>query len=182
MRLHFPLGKGSCIRPPMAVNGPPMISLTVITIALFCGSLHAAEIDTLADSTRQAVEKAVLEVHERMTKAAQDPDAEKMFSFILDAGPGTIIQNGVYMKSRQDALEAVRNGLQGVSKVGRSYNQTRVTVLSPEAALLTGNGTTTITLMDGREFDSPFAVTELFVLRNGEWKLLHGHHSVPNRR
>jgi hypothetical protein len=157
-------------------------SMAVVLPAILCVSLRAADRATLADSTRQAVEKAVLEVHARMTKAAQDPDAEKMFAFILDAGPGTIIQNGVYMKSRQDALESVKKGLQGVEKVERSYNQNRVTVLSPEAALLTGDGTTTITLMDGRVFGSPFAVTELYVLRNNEWKILHGHHSVPNRQ
>jgi uncharacterized protein (TIGR02246 family) len=146
------------------------------------GGLHAADCGTPADSTRPAVEKAVLEAHDRMTRAAAEPDAEKMFAFILDAGPGTIIQNGVYMKSRQEALEAVKQGLQGVSKVERSFNQTRVTVLAPDAALLTGEGTATMTLNDGRVLSSPFAVTEVFVLRNGEWKMLHGHHSVPNRR
>jgi hypothetical protein len=146
------------------------------------GGLHAADCGTPADSTRPAVEKAVLEAHDRMTRAAAEPDAEKMFAFILDAGPGTIIQNGVYMNSRRDALDAVKKGLQGVEKVERSFDQTRVTVLSPNAALVTGDGTTTITLMDGRVFTSPFAVTEVFVLRNGEWKMLHGHHSVPNRQ
>jgi hypothetical protein len=159
-----------------------ILSLIAGLTAVLCGSLHAADSGTLADSTRQAVEKAVLEAHERMTAAAQDPDAEKMFAFILDAGPGTIIQNGVYMNSRQDALEAVEKGMQGVSKVERSFNKTRVTVISSDAALLTGEGTTTITLKDGRAFGSPFALTELFVLRNNEWKLLHGHHSVPNRQ
>ena len=155
--------------------------VAVLTVILWNG-IDAADRDTLADSTRKAVEKAVLEAHEKMTKAAQDTDAEKMFAFILDAGPGTIIQNGVYMNSRQDALESVKKGLQGVSKVERSFNQTLVTVLAPDAALLTGEGTTAMTLKDGRMFTSPFAVTEVFVLRSGEWKMLHGHHSVPNRQ
>jgi hypothetical protein len=158
------------------------VSIAVILFAFLCGSLEAADCDTPADSTRQAVERAVLEAHSRMTAAAQDPDAEKMFAFILDAGPGTIIQNGVYMNSRQDALDAVKRGMHNVAKVERAFKRTHVTVLSSCAALLTGEGTTTVTLMDGRVISSPIALTEVFVLRDGEWKLLHGHHSVPNRQ
>ena len=153
-----------------------------MSAVMLCGGLRAADCGTLPDSARQAVEKAVLEAHSGMTAAALDPDAEKMFAFILDAGPGTIIQNGVYMNSRQDALDAVKRGMQSIMKLERAFNRTRVTVLSPCAALLTGEGTTTVTLLDGRVISSPIALTEVFVLKDGEWKLLHGHHSVPNRQ
>jgi hypothetical protein len=159
-----------------------IVSAVSISAVMLCGGLLAAESGAPCDSTRQAVEKAVLEAHSLLTAAAEGPDAEKMFAFVLDAGPGTIIQNGVYMNSRQDALEAVKRGMQGVMKAARTFNRTRVTVLSPAAALLTGDGTATITLMDGRVISSPFALTELFVLRDGGWKLLHGHHSVPGRQ
>jgi len=182
MRLFSRFENLSCLLSSMFMNKRLTFSIAAVLTAIFCGSLHAADCGKLADSTKQTVEQAVLEAHGKMTKAAQDTDAEKMFVFILDAGPGTIIQNGVYMNSRQDALESVKKGLQGVSKVERSFNQTLVTVLAPDAALLTGEGTTAMTLKDGRMFTSPFAVTEVFVLRSGEWKMLHGHHSVPNRQ
>lgn len=159
-----------------------ILTILPVLISLLCGGLLAADSGALCDSARLAIEKAVLEVHSKMAAAAQDPDAEKMFAFILDAGPGTIIQNGVYMNSRQDALEAVKKGMQGVTKAERSFTRTRVTVLSPGAALVTGSGTTTITLTDGRVLGSPIALTEVFILKDGEWKLLHGHHSVPNRQ
>ncbi len=164
------------------MNNRPILSAALACVFMLSCGLLAADNGALCDSTRQAIEKAVLEAHSKMTAAAQDPDAEKMFAFILDAGPGTIIQNGVYLNSRQDALEAVKKGMEGVAKVERSFKQTHVTVLAPDIALLTGYGTTTITLMDGRVISSPIALTELFVLRDGEWKLLHGHHSVPNRQ
>ena len=145
-------------------------------------AVHAGDCNRPAGADSAAVVKAVLETYAQMTKAAQSPDAEKMFEWILDAGPGTIIQNGVFMKSRQDALDAVKRGMLNVVKVERVFNQTRVTVLAPDAALLTGEGTTSITLDDGRTFGSPFSLTEVFVLRDGQWKVLHGHHSVPNTR
>jgi hypothetical protein len=87
-----------------------------------------------------------------------------MFEYILDAGPGTIIQNGVFMRSRSEAVEAVRKGFQGVATVDRVFNQTQGTVLAPGVALLTGEGSTAITNGDERTFSRPFAVTEVFVL------------------
>jgi hypothetical protein len=55
-------------------------------------------------------------------------------------------------------------------------------VISDEAALLTGNGTSTVTLGDGRRLSGPFAVSLVFVQRDGAWKVLHGHYSTPNPR
>jgi uncharacterized protein (TIGR02246 family) len=156
-----------------------LISITLLLIA--CPAARANAGAALSSTDTTTIIKAVLNVHAKMTEAANGPDAEKMFEFILDAGPGTIIQNGVFMKSRQDALEAVKRGMQGVARVERSYDQTRVSVLAHDAALLTAEGNTTVTLDDGRIISSPFALTEVFVLRDGKWKVLHGHHSVPPR-
>jgi uncharacterized protein (TIGR02246 family) len=151
----------------------------IVLSALACTAVSAKGGNALSSTDSTTIIMAVLNVHAKMTEAANSPDPEKMFEFILDAGPGTIIQNGVFMKSRQDALEAVKRGMQSVVRVERSFNQTRVSVLAPDAALLTGEGVTAITLDDGRTITSPFALTEVFVLRDGKWMVLHGHHSVP---
>jgi hypothetical protein len=155
---------------------------TMISIVMFmitCTTVHAKDFAPLTGADSAAVTKAVLEIHAKMTAAAENPDPDKMFEFILDAGPGTIIQNGVFMKSRQDALESVRRGMRSVVKANRTYSQTRVTPLAPGAALLTGEGIASITLDDGRVISRPFALTEVFVLKEGKWMVLHGHHSVP---
>ena len=57
-----------------------------------------------------------------------------------------------------------------------------VTVISTEAALLTGSGTSTVTLEDGRSFENRFAVSLVFVRKGDGWKVLHGHYSAPNPR
>jgi len=134
--------------------------------------------DTVSDSA--AVEKAVLAVHAAMAEAEKALDAEKFFSYILDFDKGLIIQDGMVFKTRQEALDTVKAGFQGISGIKRAYDRTHVTVISPEAALLTAQGTSSVTLSDGRIFSGPFAVSSLFVLRDGQWKLLHGHYSVPN--
>jgi ketosteroid isomerase-like protein len=53
-------------------------------------------------------------------------------------------------------------------------------VLASDLALLTGRGTTAVTLSDGRELTSVFAASLLFARRDGRWLLCHGHYSVPN--
>jgi hypothetical protein len=39
--------------------------------------------------------------------------------------------------------------------------------------------TVSATLTDGRNLDARFAVSLVFVRRDGQWKVLHGHYSVP---
>ena len=47
----------------------------------------------------------------------------------------------------------------------------------------TADGTTTIALQDSRTLNGRFAVSLVFVLRDGPWELLHGHYSMlPDQR
>ena len=141
-----------------------------------------ARLGVAGDPDAQAVEKAVLEAHQTMTAAAERLDAEEFFGFILDAAKGPVIQDGRLFANRAEALEVVKRGFEGIASVKRAYETTDVTVISEKAALLTGKGTSTVTLEDGRSFDGPFAVSLVFVLRDGTWKVLHGHYSIPNPR
>ena len=133
------------------------------------------------DPSKQAIQKAVLEASARMIQAANSLNAEAFFEFILEAGSGTIIQDGMLFKSRQEALNAVRQGFQGLAKMDRQFIDPQVTVISPDTALLTSQGSTTATLQDGRVLQNRFAVSLLFVRKEGQWKVLHGHYSVPNQ-
>jgi hypothetical protein len=147
-------------------------TLAVLVLFLMPAALAADDED---------IRKAVLEVHARMMQAAQALDADKMFAFIREAGPGTIIDDGVVRKSRQEALDTVKRGFQAVTRAERKYSRTDVTVLAPTVALLTGEGVASFVLADGRTVSAPFAVSEVFVFSGGEWKVVHGHHSVPNQ-
>lgn len=129
-----------------------------------------------------AVETEVLRTHHEMAAAAQALDANAFFAFILDEARGPVIQDGRLFPTRAEALEVVERGFGGVARVERVYETEDVTVISEEAALLTGNGTSTVTLPDGRILRGPFAVSLVFVLKDDGWKVLHGHYSTPNPR
>jgi uncharacterized protein (TIGR02246 family) len=146
------------------------------------GLLSESDKSVVPLEQQQAVEKAVLKTHIQMSQADNSLDADKFFSYILDFDKGLIIQDGRLFQTRQEAYEIVKQGFEGISQLKRTYEQTYVTVISPEAALLTARGTSTVTLSDGQTFSSPFAVSMVYVLRDGHWKVLHGHYSVPNTR
>jgi len=138
---------------------------------------HAASLD---EETVAAVTQAVLAVNDAMTQAGNSGDVEALFARIVD-GANPIIQDGRLFATKLEAQQVVEQGYQGIAKLERAFAQPAVTVLSPTAALLTAAGTTSVVLEDGRTFSSPFAVTLVFVLTDGEWRVLHGHYSVPNR-
>ena len=152
----------------------------VVVVLVFATLVMALQGSSDSAGDKGAIEKAVLEANARMTQAGNSLDVDKFFAFILDSDKGLIIQDGVLFKTRQDAYEAVKQGFQGISKLDRAYDQTYVTVLSQDVALLTGTGKTTATLSDDRTFTGPFAASMIFVHKEGQWKLLQGHYSTPN--
>lgn len=144
--------------------------------------LASAGYGAAGEADTGAVEKAVLKTHHEMVAAADALDAEAFFAFILDTARGPVIQDGRLFPTRAEALEVVERGFEGVARVERVYESEDVTVISEEAALLTGRGTSTVTLKDGRSLEGPFAVSLVFVLKGEGWRVLHGHYSAPNPR
>lgn len=159
-----------------------LISLiAVAAISMVTALVFGQPKPATTDSSEQAIRKAVLEINDKMAKAANSLDVEGLFSYILDTDKGSIVQNGTVFRNRQEAMQAVKQGLMGVEKMERRFVNPQVTVISPDVALLTSEGTVAATLTDGRTIDGRFAVSLLFVRKEGEWKLLHGHYSAPVR-
>jgi uncharacterized protein (TIGR02246 family) len=129
----------------------------------------------------EAIKKAVLETNAKMAQAANSLDVDAFFTYIADTDQCVIIQNGTVFKTRQEALQAVKRGYMGVAKVDRRFDNPQVTVISPDVALLASEGSVSATLTDGRNMDARFAVSLIFVRRDGQWKVLHGHYSAPSR-
>jgi len=158
--------------------------LKLMCVFAFGALLPAGPLDdqTLSDSKRAAIEQAVLEANEQTTRAAQDLDVDRLFSFMLDTGKGSVIQSGVLVLTREQALSQTRNNFRGISRIEYRWKQRHVTVISPTVALLVGEGESSATTAQGATFVTPFAQTAVFVLTGGQWKILHAHHSSPVRR
>lgn len=151
-------------------------ALTVMALLLAGSRQLFAEPAPASNSIIQAV----LATNARMIEAANRLDTDEFFAFIVVSDESRIIQDGKLFKTRAEAMAAVRQGSQGIAKLERRFEDQHVTVLAPDAALLTAEGATAVTLQDGRTIHSRFAVSLVFVLRDAKWKLLHGHYSLPN--
>jgi uncharacterized protein (TIGR02246 family) len=152
----------------------------LVLLGIFVSVEAGGSVSTQRADTK-SVEDAILAVSAEMTKAGEALDADRLFSYMLETDKGSVIQNGVFLATRQEALERVRNNLGGVSKIQYRWKRQYVTVLSPEVALLTAEGESTATTTAGDTFTAPFAQTVVFVLRAGTWKAIHAHQSSPRR-
>jgi ketosteroid isomerase-like protein len=146
-------------------------------------ALRSSSPAPLPDAAGTAIEQAVLAANAEMIAAANRLDVDAFFDYIVDSDRGLIVQNGVIFRTRREAYEAVKRGLQGLAKIDRRLENPQVTVIAPGAALLVADGSVDATFTNGRVTNSRFAVSLVFVLRDGRWKVLHGHYSMqPDRR
>jgi ketosteroid isomerase-like protein len=135
----------------------------------------------LSGNARAAIERAVLEANAQATRAAQARDVDALFGYMLDTDKGSVAQNGAILRTREDARAQVRRSMQGIRSIEYRWRNQYVTVLSPTIALLVGEGESTATTDDGSTFTTQFAQTNVFVLTDGQWKILHAHRSSPPR-
>ena len=162
----------------MAHLGRP--STLIIGVVLLSAATEGGQSGARADA--KSVEEAVLAVHAQMTRAGEAVDADRLFSYMLETDNGSIIQNGVILATRQEALERVRGNLRGIRSIQYHWLRQYVTVLSPEVALLAAEGESVVTTTGGSSFTAPFAQTVVFVLRDGGWKVIQAHQSSPQAR
>ena len=127
-------------------------------------------------------EEAVLRANADMARAAEAVDAERLFGYMLDTDKGSVIQNGMFLATREEALQRVKANLRGISKIVYRWKRQHVTALSAEVALLTADGESVATTTEGQVFTTPFAQTVVFVMREGQWKAIHAHQSSPQVR
>jgi len=157
------------------------IVLKVILILSCISVVWAAQNNgtNLESDQQEAIKKVILQVHSEMKTAAENLKADELFKYVLDAND-VIIENGALRPTRREALNITRQGLQGIKELSYTYNHKNITVISSNTALWTATGTATVILEDGRNITNNFAETVVFVLREGQWKILHAHRSAPN--
>jgi hypothetical protein len=154
----------------------------LILCTAFCAAALAGPQDNgLTESARATIERAVLEVNAEMTRAAEDRDIDRLFSFMLPNERGSVIQSGKLFPAREEAQATVKRNFQGVADIKYRWKRQMVTVISRTIALLVCDGDAEIRTTQESTFVTPFAQTVLFVLIDGKWKALHAHQSTVPR-
>ena len=125
------------------------------------------------------IEKAILSVHNQVTRAAEDRDLDRLFSFMAETSKGSIVQNGVLSLTPADAKAKVAPGFSAPVRVAYRWKQQHVTVLAPAIVLLVSEGDTIVNPEGQPQVTVPLVQTLVWVQRDGEWKILHAHQSSP---
>lgn len=157
--------------------------LAGIAWALISGALAPVTLGQSGDSLNtQEARAAVLQRMREIEVAARSLDPDKVFSYVLENDAGALLQNGTFFLTRDEALESTRLGFRGLREVDYRFDQQHVTFLSPSAALVTGDGSTTATTDDGQVLTTRFVQSVVLLLADGEWMVLHAHRSFPPAR
>jgi len=157
------------------------ISIAIAACVTLAGSTAELRAQSAPDNAQQTVEQALRAASVQLRAAAEKLDANALYAYVLDTATPPIIEAGRVAPTRAAALAGTVAGFQGLTSISYHYTREHVTVLSPTAALWVGEGTATALLRDGREIEAPFAETLVWVMRDGQWKILHAHRSVPQR-
>jgi ketosteroid isomerase-like protein len=160
-----------------------LVCVSVVWAVQSEGPSSKSDKSAVSSEQQKAIEQEILKVHVEMVKAAENSDPEGLFSHVIDGCKGVIVQDGIITMTRQDALEATKQGLQGLKDISYKYNRKNITVISPTTAVWVADGTTSVTTVDdGRQLSFAFAETIIFTQKDGRWKVFHAHRSVPNPR
>ncbi|MFC1607840.1 nuclear transport factor 2 family protein [Candidatus Latescibacterota bacterium] len=134
----------------------------------------------MTDTERSAIEKQLIAQHNEITGAASRLDAEAVFSHFIDNERGILAFEGSLIMTREDGVNLVSEIYKDFQKITTEMNEEYVTVITPETAVYKGVGRSTYFPKSGDSSSITFAITIVFVLRDGEWKVLHMHESAPN--
>ena len=150
----------------------------VAALCLLLGGLSIqAEESTSVDL---AIEEAVLAEATRNWEAARAADLSAMLEPLLSTDKGAYVAQSEVWWSREDTVAFYDAAFEGVARQDIEWERETVTVLSPTSALYVGKGIY-------RQYDSsnqmlvesPHAVSMVFVLIDGRWRMRHLHQSFP---
>jgi hypothetical protein len=155
-----------------------LIPILIFTFLFFCSPNK----QILKESNFVVIKETVHQKLADMIHAAEEKNAEKIFNDFWDNDQGAVVRDGRIFLTTAEALESYKNGFAGVTKMEYKLKQELIHIISPKVALVTIEGISTVTIKDGRSFETSFCQTIVFELREQEWKAIHAHISVPPRR
>ena len=131
------------------------------------------------DANLERVERAILDRLAEIESAARELNPDKVYQFVLENDRGSLIQDGQFFRTRDEALQVTRRGFRNIQKVDYQFSQQHIVLLSPTVALATGAGQSTATTNQGQEISTRFAQSVILVQSDGQWRVLHAHRSFP---
>lgn len=127
---------------------------------------------TLTDAQRAGIESAITGIVDELISASEVINIDKVEALIeKEALMGN---NGRLYNSREEMLNVFRPGWERLSGQKINLSHSKVTLLAPHLAIMSGEGFFTATDTTGYTTpERPYVWTMVFRKNNGEWKIAH---------
>jgi len=150
-----------------------LISISLAALAM----LSACASPEMTDAQRTTIEQIVRQQGEEYLASVATHDADRVMAhFAKD--DFSLIVNGVHYPSYEVVSDLERNFLSKLRDTQGGWDQVRVYVLGPDAAVFHGTAHILHTYTDGKIINFPEIFwTALYKHRDGEWKMVLVHES-----
>jgi hypothetical protein len=153
-------------------------------LAAFTLTLLAACQPAITELTEEQKAEIAAEVNlklDALWDELRQPDFDRLLTFFHNT-PGTFSVNNGDFYEWSPALDSItRAALAEWEDQVLTVSETRTVVLSPDLVYTMRVGTDSVTLKSGAATPTrPWAWTNLWVRRDGEWKVLYDHQSHPS--
>jgi ketosteroid isomerase-like protein len=129
----------------------------------------------LTTKEKSIVESEISVATANLFKAFESLDANKAYSFILQNEDFAEATMGALITDHRAILDTMKLHLGSFQKERILITNQKIYVINMDAAVISLASTVEITFKNGAEMKAPFALTILWVKKDGEWKVAHYH-------
>lgn len=132
----------------------------------------------MSQAERSAVEDSIRHLAATFIEADSQRDADRVMSLFTDSSDVTIVSDGLLRPSRESFAEALTALYDSVRNLEIIEDEARITVLGPDAAVLTAVYRYSRADTTGRTSEGQAALTYVCARRDGKWQIIHYHFST----
>jgi ketosteroid isomerase-like protein len=151
------------------------IYLILTFIAILIIACNNQKEKVLTTEEKSIVENEISVATDDLFKAFESLDANQTYSYFLQNEDFAAASMGKLITDHRALLDTMKLHLGSFQKERISITNQKIYVINLDAAVISLASMAEITLKNGAEMKAPFALTILWVKKDGEWKVAHYH-------
>lgn len=133
--------------------------------------------DDLSSVAKQQITSEILELTQNWTNAHNSMNADKAIELWDSSNDLMFAENGEFFPGRDSIYNYLKEFYKTTKSMNVEWKNRAVIPLSQNSAAMSGNFKAHAIFKSGDVFDIDSKFTGVFVRKNGNWVLIHGHES-----
>jgi len=153
-------------------------TLVTLLVSFFvAGLIQYSKGQNVSGTQQLKIEKQVDSAFHAMIKAAENFTYDQLNNGVDDSHKAGFIVNGSYFEKFDSLLNVVKARSQNVNGQTISLQKEKITLLTPNVALLSAYGITKIDMPGTDPFTVKFFWSFVYEKTNNDWKVIQSHQS-----